>query len=191
MPYNKDYEFISNLFDASSLPEGASSDFWIQLLINDKARELQRQYRDFSFPGFGVVRKIEKLQNLKSIGSKSIKDALVKQFIDVQNLEDLQIIVASVEIQDLTYSYYDFVKKDVTEKEFFESLPKIYLNPAKSNNRIPIKDEVILLEYANHDNFTSVIFGGFPAERPQIDPNLSSYTNLKSNSGKAAFPRSP
>ena len=70
MPYNKDYEFISNLFDASSLPEGASSDFWIQLLINDKARELQRQYRDFSFPGFGVVRKVEKLQNLKSIGSK-------------------------------------------------------------------------------------------------------------------------
>lgn len=192
MSYNKDYEFISNLFDASSLPEGASSDFWIQLLINDKARELQRQYRDFSFPRVGIVRKVKKLENLKSIGSKAIKDALIATIGDVQNISAaLEVVVASVEIQDLTYSYYDLVKKDVTEEEFFDSLPKIYLNPATSNNRIPIKDEVVLLEYANRDNFTSVVFGGFPSEKPQIDPNLSSYTNLRSNSGKEAFPRSP
>lgn len=185
-----EYNLTDNLFDPSSLPDGAPIDFWVQILIDDKARKLSREYLDVAYPKSGIVREIKKLQSLDTLPPGTLKEALLGTMgIDVQDIEvQFDVSIASVEIEGMpTFTYQDFIQGEVTREEFIDSLPIVVINSAVARNRVPGINEVILLKYQNFNDFTSVFFDGYPSETPKIDTNLATYKRKRTNSGRAAF----
>ena len=59
--------------------------------------------------------------------------------------------------------------------------------PPIQSKRVPVNNEIVLVDYDDPTDYTSIKFAGYPSELIKLDPKLSSYTKLGKASGKNAF----
>jgi hypothetical protein len=152
----------------------------IQLLGNKAAREVQTTENDFSFSNVAIVRVVEKVEDLSEISGKEMKSLIVDP-------EDNVIYAAYLEIDGLTSSFENLFNKVISKDEYYGSLLKVYINPAASNNRLPISNEIVIVDYEDPQQFNTIRFTGYPSLKPEIDPKLSEYTEQENRSARQFF----
>ena len=155
----------------------------------NRARRYNYHYNDLEFPTVAIVRLVEKRTDLTGVINTALSQAIGD---DLLTATDSDIYCAYLEIEGLTEKYISLFDEKISEERFFGSLLKVYLNPSLSlNGRIPIKDEIVVVGYADDLDFKTVTFAGYPSERPEFDPNLESYVKTKSKTAKDAFAGGP
>ena len=150
-----------------NFPDGLSIEDSVDILLRNLSISSRLEENRKTFPGIGIVRRIAKTNNLSLVNNNFAKDELVT----TQQRNNLYI--AFIEIENLTESYVDFKNNLIDKESFMGSLVPIYIDLSQANNRVPVKDEMIILNYEDPTNFTTAKFGGYPSPTPRIDTNLS------------------
>jgi hypothetical protein len=156
----------------------------LQLVANAKGREAQESQNSFEFPKTAIVRVVQEDENI----TKALNTALRATFGELQAL-DTKFYSIYLEVEGLTETFLNYFKGNITKERYYGSLLKTYMNVATTNGRIPISNEVVLVEYTQPNFFQTIEVSGFPALQPEIDPNLSSYIKKENNSTRNSFPQ--
>ena len=178
---------MSSLYDSTDFlsqyfPDGLTYDKITQILFNQMARQLDSAYNSDPLTRVGIVRRVTEINDLSQVNSISSKDKILFSHTKV-------VYAVNIEVRNLTETYENLVNGSVSKEEFYNSLPEVVGSPSIIGNRVPQKDEVVLLDYENPNNFLSVKLAGFPFDEPFLDPNLNSYSVDKKSTAKSAFPR--
>jgi hypothetical protein len=177
MPFfDVENEYISQYF-----PDGLSYEDIVQILFNDKARQVSTNFTGESLNTVGIIRRVREIEDLSEINSVSSKDEILYAHTKT-------CYAVNIEVRYLTETYKNLVNEFITEEQFYNSLPELIVSPSLANSRIPQRHEVILLNYERPNDFLSVKFAGFPFEKPFLDPNLNSYVLKNRQPTKKAFP---
>ena len=172
-------EYFSQYF-----PDGLTYDQITQMLFNQMARTVEAEFTSEQFVRVGIVRRVAEINDLSQVNSISSKDKILFSHTKV-------VYAVNIEVKNLTETYENLVNGSVSKEEFYNSLPEVVGSPSIIGNRVPQKDEVVLLDYENPNNFLSVKLAGFPFDKPFLDPNLNSYSVDKKSTAKSAYPEGP
>lgn len=173
--------YIKPLTDYQS---GISVPHATAILWNNKLTEMQRGAVYVSPSDVGIVRRINEVKDLNEIDDPQLKDDLIFS-------EGFDVYCAYVEVDGLTEKYSSYYAEAISENEYFASLIKVYINTGQSNSRIPLKDEIITVVHYDQYDQMKIRFSGYPAEKPQYDPNLDRYIKKDKTSTKSFFGEGP
>ena len=136
------------------------------------------------YPETAIVRTAFETSDTSFIENLGIQQTM--KSLSVEASKDEKAYVLLLEISGYTESYSSYVAGKINYDSFYSSLLRVVLPPGQTS-RMPINNEIVLVEYGDPTDYTSVYFAGYPSETIQLDPNMSAYTKLGKSSGKNAF----
>lgn len=163
-------------------PDGLTLEEAVDILLRNESISSRLEGNQRKLPGIGIVREILKTNNLSLVNNNFAKDNLI-----TEKKKD-NLYIALVEIEDKTETFEDYKNNIIDRSSFIASLVAVYVDLSKTNNRIPVKHEKIILEYEDEENYTTAKFGGYPSTIPVVDENLLNAVN-ENSSARDYYPR--
>tara|TARA_Y100000593_G_scaffold95044_1_gene198778 strand:+ start:2330 stop:2914 length:585 start_codon:yes stop_codon:yes gene_type:complete len=158
----------------------------VQYLFNQQVQQTQDIVEPIGYPEKAIVRLSIETSDKSFIESVGIQQAI--NSAGGSSKSNTKVIVLFLEMPGYTKTYAQFInpKSPISKDDYHSSLLKVVLPPIQSK-RVPVNNEIVLVDYDDPTDYTSIKFAGYPSELIKLDPKLSSYTKLGKASGKNAF----